>query len=882
MGWVRRLRSTFSRTAGDFDEERRFHIDERTDEYVRNGMSREEARRAALKRFGNATLAKERTLDVDVFRWIEDLRRDTGYALRMLWRSPGFTVLAIVCLTLGIGANIAVFSWIEGILLRPYPLVVDQDRLFAVTGTNRGAPGHTDVSWPDWLDLQRASTLAEAFIGEKITGTTLSIGDRAERASGSMVSANYFDAIGVRPVLGRSFEPGEDSGRNAHPVTVISYEMWRDRFHGDPGVIGKTQVLSGLPHTIVGVAPKGFYGTFVGYAFQFWVPASMQSQFDAGVYKLEDRGARWIEGYVRLKPGVTIEQAQAEMSAIAARLEADYPETNRGRGVKLFPLWQTPFNNAGALLPTLAVALVVVLSVLLIACANVGNLLLVRAFARQQEMTIRLSVGAGRGRLVKQLMTEGLILSAIAAAGGLLVANWLRDALALLTPPRGGVVLRLPGELDWRVLAVSAGVCLGSTVLFGLVPAMLTSNIDLAGALRSESGGVIGGRSRASVRSTLVLVQVSLSFVLLVGAGLLIQSLQAVRNASPGFSTDGVLTTGVDLFTAGYDPQRAKNFQDELIDRLQALGGVESAALSRMTPFSYRNYSTAPIAVDGYDAPPDQQPAADYNEIGPGFLATMGIPLVSGREFTRADNERAPLVAVVDETMAAQFWRGVDPVGRRVQVKGRWMQIVGLARNARYRNLLETPKPFFYVALRQNFSATTALQLRTAQRPAALAPALVREIHALDANVAPSELITMREQVDRTTAAQRISVTILVVFGALALVLAAIGLYGVMASTVSQSSRELALRMALGAGASDLLGLVLSQGLALTAGGVVVGLVAALQVTRLLGYLLYKVSPRDPLAFASAFVVIAVASLVACFVPAWRAVRTDPLRALRG
>jgi len=882
MGWVRRLRSTFSRTAGDFDEERRFHIDERTDEYVRNGMSREEARRAALKRFGNATLAKERTLDVDVFRWIEDLRRDTGYALRMLWRSPGFTVLAIVCLTLGIGANVAVFSWIEGILLRPYPLVVDQDRLFAVTGTNRGAPGHTDVSWPDWLDLQRASTLAEAFIGEKITGTTLSIGDRAERASGSMVSANYFDAIGVRPVLGRSFEPGEDSGRNAHPVTVISYEMWRDRFHGDPGVIGKTQVLSGLPHTIVGVAPKGFYGTFVGYAFQFWVPASMQSQFDAGVYKLEDRGARWIEGYVRLKPGVTIEQAQAEMSAIAARLEADYPETNRGRGVKLFPLWQTPFNNAGALLPTLAVALVVVLSVLLIACANVGNLLLVRAFARQQEMTIRLSVGAGRGRLVKQLMTEGLILSAIAAAGGLLVANWLRDALALLTPPRGGVVLRLPGELDWRVLAVSAGVCLGSTVLFGLVPAMLTSNIDLAGALRSESGGVIGGRSRASVRSTLVLVQVSLSFVLLVGAGLLIQSLQAVRNASPGFSTDGVLTTGVDLFTAGYDPQRAKNFQDELIDRLQALGGVESAALSRMTPFSYRNYSTAPIAVDGYDAPPDQQPAADYNEIGPGFLATMGIPLVSGREFTRADNERAPLVAVVDETMAAQFWRGVDPVGRRVQVKGRWMQIVGLARNARYRNLLETPKPFFYVALRQNFSATTALQLRTAQRPAALAPALVREIHALDANVAPSELITMREQVDRTTAAQRISVTILVVFGALALVLAAIGLYGVMASTVSQSSRELALRMALGAGASDLLGLVLSQGLALTAGGVVVGLVAALQVTRLLGYLLYKVSPRDPLAFASAFVVIAVASLVACFVPAWRAVRTDPLRALRG
>jgi predicted permease len=800
----------------------------------------------------------------------------------MLRRSPGFSLLAILCLTLGIGANAAVFSWIEGILLRPYPLVVDQDRILALAGTDRGSIGTNDMSWPDVQDLQRNCTLIDAFIGEKITGTTLSIGDRAERAPGSIVSANYFDAIGVHPVLGRGFDPGEDTGRNAHPVTVISYQTWQERFHGDPAILGKTQILNGLPHTIVGVAPKGFFGTFVGYAFQFWVPASMQPQFDAGVYKLEDRSARWLEGFVRLKPGVTLEQAQAEMSAVAARLEAAYPETNRGRGVKLFPLWQTPFNNAGALLPTLGIALVVVLSVLLIACANVGNLLLVRAFARQPEMTIRLAVGAGRGRLVRQLLTEGLILSIFAAAGGLVVATWLRNALAFLTPPRGGVVLRLPGELDWRVLALSAGVCLVSTVLFGLVPAILTSHINLAGALRSESGGVVGARGRAWVRSTLVLVQMSLSFVLLVGAGLLIQSLQAVRHANPGFTTQGVLTTSVDLFTAGYDVQRAKNFQDALVDRLQAIGGIESVAFSRSTPFTYRNYSSAPIAVEGYDAPPDQQPTAEYNEVGPGYFATMGIPLVSGREFTRADDERAPLVAVVDQTTAAQFWRGADPVGRRVQVKGRWMQVVGVARTAKYRNLLETSKPFLYVALRQNFSAVAALQIRTPQGPATVAAALVREIHALDPNVAPGELITMREQVDRTTASQRIAVTILGVFGGLALVLAAIGLYGVMASTVAQSGRELALRMALGAGASDLLRLVMSKGLALTASGVAVGVVAALQLTRLMGYLLYQVSPRDPLAFGSAVAVIAVASLIACLVPAWRATRTDPIQALRG
>jgi putative ABC transport system permease protein len=641
-------------------------------------------------------------------------------------------------------------------------------------------------------------------------------------------------------------------------------------------------VLAGLPHTIVGVAPDGFYGTFVGYAFQFWVPAAMQAQFDGGAYKLEDRGARWIEGFVRLKRGISIEQAQTEMSALASRLESAYPETNRGRGFRLYPLWQTPFNNAGAMLPTLGIALVVVIAVLLIACANVGNLLLVRALARQQEMTVRVSIGAGRLRLVRQLMTEGVVLSFIAGIGGLFVAHWLRDAIAALTPPRGGVLLRLPGALDWRVFALSGGVCLAASVLFGLVPAILTARVDLAGALRAEGGGVVGSHRRSWVRSALVLIQVSLSFVLLVGAGLLIQTLQAVRHANPGFTTDGVVTTSIDLFTTGYDTQRAKNFQTELIDRLQSRAGIESIALSRSTPFSYRTYASAPIAVDGYDAPEDQQPAAEYNEISPAFLATMGIPLISGREFTLADDETALPVAIVDQTVASQFFRGTDPVGRRIRVRGKWLQIVGLARTAKYRNLLETPRPFLYVPLRQSFSPIVALHIRTLQGPAALTPTLVREIHALDPNVAPSEVITMREQVERTTAPQRIGVTILVVFATLALGLAAIGLYAVMAASVSQSTRELALRIVLGAHAADLLRLVMFRSILLTVVGIGVGAAVALQVTRLLGYLLYTVSPRDPLAFGSAVAVIVFASLVASLVPAWRATSTDPLIALRG
>jgi macrolide transport system ATP-binding/permease protein len=868
----------------EMDEEFDFHLENEVAENLRGGMSPKEALAAARRRFGGIAQMKEAYREAHSLPFLQVLWQDLRFGFRMLRRNPGFSILAILCLTIGIGATTAVFSWIEGVLLRPFPLVAHQERMMAVAGTYRGvagAPGDsTDLSWPDFQDFQRNCKLIDAFIVDRITGVTLAIGDRADRTTGSIVSANYFDALGVRPLLGRGFEPAENYGRNAHPVVVISYQMWKERFHGDPAIIGRAQMLNGMPHTIIGVAPEGFYGTFVGWAMQFWVPVSMQERFTRDGYQLEDRGAPWIEGFVRLKPGVTPQQAQAEISAVAGRLENDYPATNRGRGVRLFPLWKTPFNNAGTMFPTLSVALAVVCFVLLIACANVGNLLLVKAFGRRHEMTVRLAVGAGRGRLLKQLLTEGLILSAIAAACGLLVANWCRNLLPLLLPSRGGVMMRLPGEIDWRVLVLSTGVCLISAVFFGMVPAWQSSKIDLVSALKAESGGVVGGSRRALLRGGLIVVQVSLSFVLLVGAGLLLKSLGAIQNTSPGFTTHGVLTTSVDLTAAGYDTERARNFQDVLTDRLESLGGVQSVAFARVTPFSYTGYSSAPIAVDGYVTAPDEDPTLDYNEVGPGYFATMGIPLVEGREFTRADNETAPLAAVVNEFMAAKYWRGRSPVGSRLQVKGRWMQVVGIAKMSKYRNLAEARKPFFYVAMRQNINGQN-LNIRTSLGPDAMTKGLVREIHVLDANLAPGEVITMQEQVDRTTAVQRVAVTMLGVFGGLALLLAAIGLYGVMSYTVSQRSRELGLRMALGASTSNLLGLVLSHGLALTAGGAVLGAAAALSLTRLMGNLLYNVSPRDPLAFGSAFVVMAIAALAACFLPAWRAARTDPVRALR-
>jgi macrolide transport system ATP-binding/permease protein len=869
------------RLESDLDQELRSHLEMAVELNLRKGMSPQEAQREAFRSFGGIEQTKELFRDQRGLPWIETALQDFRFGFRMLRRSPGFSFLAILCLTLGIGANAAVFSWIEGILFRPYPAVTHQEQLLALTGTARRESGPTGISWPDFLDLQRNCTLIDSFFVSKIMGTTLSIGDRAEVTTGSIVSANYFDAIGVHPILGRGFLRGEDMGRNAHPVTVISYQLWKGRFKGDPQIIGKTQRLNNVVHTIVGVMPEGFYGTFVGWAMQFWVPTSMEEIFEAGGYKLEDRGARWIESYVRLKPGVSREQAQQEISAVAKRLEAVYPDSNRGRGIRLWPLWQTPFNNASALLPTLEIMLAVVVFVLLIACANVGNLLLVRSFARRHEMTVRLAIGAGRGRLLKQLFTEGLILSAFGAVGGLLVAHWCRHALVLLFPARGGVAMHLPGEIDWRVLAVSAGVCLFATLLLGLVPAFQTGKIDLAGALKSDSAGVVGGGERAGVRSGLVVVQVSLSFLLLVGAGLLLQSLQKIRKTSPGFSTHGVLDTALNLTAAGYDAQRAQSFQDELLPRVKAMPGVESAAFARMTPLSYGSYSEAPIAVDGYQPPPEEQPIVQYNEVGPDYFTTMGILLVSGREFTRADDEKAALVAVVNETMAAQYWRGRNPIGERVQVKDRWMQVVGVAKDSKYESVREEPKPFFYVPLRQNFSRGAGLYIRTPLGPETMAAALTREVHALDPGLALFEVITLQEQLDRSTSPQQVAVTLVGVLGGLALLLSAIGLYGVMSYSVSQSTREMGLRMALGAGSSNLLKLVLSRGLTLTAGGVALGAVAALALTRLLGNLLYKVSPRDPLAFGSALVVMTIASLTACLLPAWRASHIDPARALR-
>jgi len=872
-----RLRSLFRKNKEEMDlsEELQFHLQNQIDEFVAQGVNPQEARRAALQALGGVEQVKEECREARKMNLIENFGRDARLGLRMLHRNPGFTIIAILCLTLGIGANAAVFSWVEGILLRPYPLVSDQERLVTLTGTVRDTRDET--SWPDLLDVKRSCTLCETLFVSKITGATVSIGERAQVITGSIVSANYLDAIGVHPILGRGFEPGEDTGRNAHPVVVISYHLWQTRFQGDPEIIGKTQRFDNVVHTIIGVMPEGFYGTFVGRAMEYWVPLSMLEVYDAGSGILEDRSARWAEAYVRLKPGVTRNQAQQEISAIAARLATEYPATNRGRGIKVWPLWETPFNHAGHLLPTFEIMVVVTMFVLLIVCANVGNLLLVRSFARRHEMTVRLAMGASRGRLLRQLVTEGLLLSACGAAGGMLMAYWCRHALVLFFP---GDALYLPGQIDGRVLGLSAALCLVVTLTVGLVPAFQTRHLALADTLKTEASSVMGARGRAWVRSSLVVLQVTLSFILLVGATLLMQSLRNIRTTTPGFST-GVLATWIPMEAAGYKAARAQTFQDELIQRIRALPGVEAAAYARAIPLGYGSFSSTAIAVDGYEAQPNEQPTAEYNEVSPDYFATMGIPLLSGREFTRADDENEPHVAIVNQTMSARYWRGQNPIGQRLQVKGNWVQVVGVVKDSKYYSMDETARPFFYVPLRQYFSIEPDIYIRTTQPQQTIQTALIREVRTLDPNLAVFEMITLQEQVNRSTSHELVAVALVALFGGLAMLLASIGLYAVMSYTVSQSTRELGLRMALGAGTSNVLRLVLSRGLLLTTTGLVIGIALALLLTRLLGNLLYQVSPRDPLAFAAALAVMTLASFAACFLPAWRATRTDPMRALR-
>ena len=862
--------------------ELRDHLALDAEELAAGGMSDDDATLQARRRFGNLTATQERTMDSWGSRWLDHLAQDVRFGVRTLARSPVFTAVAVLCLALGIGSNAAVLSWTEGIVRHPFPAVRNQDRLVAVAGTAKGASDYDEMSWPDFMDLTKGASGFETFFVSKITGATLTGGDRAERLVGQLVTANFFDAVGVRPMLGRGFLPGEDIGRGGHPVTVISYRLWQDHFGGTPSIVGSTINYNGQPHTIVGVTPKEFFGTFVGYAMQFWLPASQQAVVDASGYKLDDRSARWVEGFGRLAPGVSLEAGQAQVSAVARRLESENPNDDRARGIRIFPLRDNPFDNAKELKPMLRIGTFVSALLLLIVCANLANLLLVRALARKPEFTVRHALGADRGRLMRQLVTEGLLLAVVGTVLGVLLAYGSRNALGLFFPPRGGANLVFGSDFNWRVLTTTALIGVASTLVFAVIPAFHATRVDLASAMRAAAPGAIGSGARGRLRNSLVLVQVSLSVVLLIGAGLVVRSLGRLLTSDPGFETARVTTTTINLFASGYDTARAHRFEDDLLARARVIGGVRSAALSRSLPFSTRPYDNAPILVDGYSAAKDEQPTADYNAVTPGYFSTLGVALRAGRDFSMADADTSLPVAIVSRAMAERYWAQASPIGKRLKLLGKWMQVIGVVADIKYRSLTQSPGMLVYVPLAQWRPTAVVMFLRTeALNPVGLGPSAVAAIHSIDPNVSPYEFMSMREQVSRSTSAQQITATLLILFGITALFLAVLGLYGVISYMVSQSTRELGVRMALGATPSALIGLVMSSSLRLTLAGIAVGVALALGTTRLLGDMLFRVGPRDPLVFVGVIVIMAAASAFACSLPALRASRLDPVRALR-
>lgn len=857
------------------------HLDLDARDLAASGMEPRHAVLEARRRFGNVTQIQEELRASWADRWLERTAQDLRFGLRTLRRTPVFTAIAIGCLGLGIGANAAVLSWTDGIVHHPFPGVRDQDRLVAVAGTVKGEQGYDEMSYPDFMDLARGTTSFSTFFVSKITGTTLTGGDRAERLVGQLVTANYFDAIGVRPMLGRGFLPGEDVGAGAHPVTVISYRLWRDRFGGSPRIIDSTLSFNGVPHTVVGVTPPQFLGTFVGYAMQFWVPASQQAVFDPSGYRLDDRSARWVEGFARLRPGVSIRAGQTQINAAARRLESEFANDDRGRGVRILPLDQNPFDNAKDLEPMLRIASIVAALILLIVCANIANLLLVRASARRPELTVRRALGAGPGRIVRQLFTEGLILAVAGTAMGIGLAYSARNALALFFPPRGGVNLVFASNFNWQVIVTSVAIGLTSTLVFALAPALQSARLDLASAMRGAAPGAISGGTRNHLRNSLVLVQVSLSVVLLVAAGLVVRSFRQLLIEDPGFTTTNVTTTTINLFAAGYDTARAHFFEDNLLRNVAGIGGA-APALSRSLPFSTRPYDNGPILVDGYQLSRDERPTADYNAVTPGYFATLGIPLVAGRDFGSADLDTSARVAIVTRALAQRYWPSSSPIGKRLQLNGTWMQVIGVAGDIRYRSLTQTAGMLLYVPITQRRPTAFALFVRTPSANAnGVRAAVVRAIHAIDPNVSPYEFLTMREEVNRSTSAQQIMVTLLMLFGGVALALAALGLYGVLAYMVSQSTRELGVRMALGATPSQLIRLVISSGLRLAVIGIGFGVAVALGTTPLLGTLLFRTGARDPIVFFGVVGIMILASVTACWFPGWRASRLDPVRALR-
>ncbi len=811
---------------------------------------------------------------------MSNLWQDARYGFRRLRKSPGFTFIAIISLALGIGANAAIFSLISTVLLRPLP--VDRpEEIVEVYGTLHNGADVTIQSYQNYRDYRDRSTdVLSGLVAYRFAPMSLSNQGNNQRVWGFIVSGNYFDVLGIKPAMGRWFLPEEDETQGSHAVAVISYECWQRRFGSDPSIVNKTVTLNGRAFTVVGVAPKGFNGTEIAYGAELFVPTMMAKVIEPGSDWLDNRNDDNLFVLGRLKPGVTRAQAESTLEAITLELAKEHPSENAGRGVRLMTpgLFIPEIRNA--VIGFAGVLMVVVTLVLLLACVNLANLLMTRATERRREIAIRLALGASRKRLVRQLVTEGVLLSLAGGACGLLLAAWINDLVSAIRLPTD-IALVIDLRVDWRVVAFTISVSLLSGVLFSVLPALQASRQELVPALKDEAS--MGGFRRSRLRNALVVLQVSLSLVLLICAGLIVRGLQAAQAMRPGFNPDNAVAVSFDVGLQGYDEDKGREFQRRVLERAENVPGVRSAALTTTVPLTL-DYSFTTIYIEGQPYTGSSNlPQAVPNWVTPNYFRTMEIPL-RGRDFTAQENRKESRVAIVNETFAKKFWPGQDAIGKRFNFGGPtdpYWEVIGVAADGKYNSLGEDPKAAFYRPLLRDYSNNVTLVARTTADPRAVINNLRAEIQSLDPNLPLYKVETLNEHMDLPLFPARMAAGALGIFGLLALILASVGIYGVMSYVVAGRTREIGVRMALGAQRRDVLRLILNQGMALALVGIGIGLLAAAAVSRVMSSLLYGVSPTDILTFSLIALLLASVALLACLIPALRATKVDPMIALR-
>jgi predicted permease len=888
-----RVRSVFrrQRVEEELDEELANHLELRAREYTDKGMGADEARTAALRDLHGMESRKEECREMRKVNWIHDLIQDVSFGARMLRKSPGFSAVAVLSIALGIGANTTIFTVVNAVLLNPLPVrdvsrLVEMDTVDTKTKVGFAHAAKLGMSIPNCQDYQRQNEVFSGLTCVVGAGFTWSGGAEPKNVAGQLVSANYFDVLGLTPVAGRFFLPDEDTKPSGNNVAVVSYSLWANKFGSSASLIGSTLTLNATAYTVIGVTPRGFKGTAsFGSADQIWIPTSMFPQALAGFEKENFNDRRFLIGATvgRLKPGVKIGQAEASLRTIASRLEQEFPKDNAGRSVALTPLADAAvganvhdqFTLAGGMM------MGIVGVVLLIACVNLANLLLAQAARREKEMGVRAALGAKRGRLLRQLLTESMLLSLAGGAAGLAIAYWGRTVLWSFRPPfiaEHDIDL----SLDSHVLVFTLGIILVTGLLFGLAPAVKASDPDLIETLKVGGRGNAVGWTRNRLRGLLVVTEIALALVAMIGAGLFIRSMQNAQRVDPGFESKNLFTMTVDLGALHYNEGRGQEFYREAIERASGVPGVAAATVGSAFPLSGGFART--IYPEGQDEGTGYRGTlTQLNDVTPSYFETLRIPLIRGRGFSESDRLGTTPVAIASAAMAKHFWPGEDAVGKRFHFFGdpTLREVVGVAKDTVVNEIGEEPEPLVYLAMAQDYSAGATLQVRTLGDPGALIGTVRSQIQALDTNLAITDVQTIETIMSQGLWAPRMGAALLTLFGGLALILAAVGVYGVLSYSVNQQSHEIGIRMALGAQPGDVLRLVVGQGLRLTLAGIALGLAGAFGFARVMASLLYGVTPTDAVTFISVTGLLCVIALMACCIPARRAMRVDPMTALR-